>query len=163
MDLRTVQRRAWENKLAHGFNTTDVPADLKRLHGEVDEAIEARQLGGDGFGSEIADTLIYACGLGEMARLDIADEVGREAVTAASDGHGITNIDDGLQQMHNHVDKAQAAWEQGGAEFGSTLARFVRCTWSVGELAGLDVAAEVEGKLAVIAKRNTSGDRTGSW
>ena len=29
MDLRRVQQEAWDNKLAHGFNTTDVPADLK--------------------------------------------------------------------------------------------------------------------------------------
>ena len=41
MDIRTGQRLAWDNKVAKGFNTTDVPLEFCLLHGEVAEAFEA--------------------------------------------------------------------------------------------------------------------------
>jgi len=78
MDLRRVQQEAWDNKLAHGFNTTDVPADLKRLHREVDEAEEAWQGGGENFGSELADGVIFLAGLAQTAGLDLGAEVKRK-------------------------------------------------------------------------------------
>lgn len=78
MDLRRVQQEAWDNKLAHGFNTTDVPADLKRLHREVDEAEKAWQGGGENFGSELADGVIFLAGLAQMAELDLGAEVKRK-------------------------------------------------------------------------------------
>ncbi len=56
-------------------NTTDVLADLDRVHGEVEEATEAWEQGGKGFGSELADVVIYVCGLAEMAGLDLGTEV----------------------------------------------------------------------------------------
>lgn len=84
MDLHRAQQEAWANKLAHEFNTTDVLADLRRVRGEVDEAEEAWRQGGKGFGSELADVVIYALGLFEMTGLDGSAEIeSKLAVNAA--------------------------------------------------------------------------------
>ena len=107
-----MQKEAWANKLAHGFNTTDVPADLKRLHGEVDEAIEAGEQSGEGLGSEIADSLIYACGLGEMTG---GRGCGVERYTA--EGGGAERGAAGLEGLHGVIAEAEEAWEQGGKAF----------------------------------------------
>jgi hypothetical protein len=41
MDIRLAQRLAWENKLAKGFDTTDVPLEFCLLSGELAEAFDA--------------------------------------------------------------------------------------------------------------------------
>ena len=40
-DLREVQRRAWANKLAKGFNVTDVPMEFGLTMEELAEAFSA--------------------------------------------------------------------------------------------------------------------------
>jgi NTP pyrophosphatase (non-canonical NTP hydrolase) len=149
MDLRRIQDEAWANKLAHGFNTTDVPADLKRLHGEVDEAIEAEEQGGEGFGSEIADCVIYTCGLSGIARRDLAADAERYAPDTAGAERGPATLAD----LHHAVDEAEAAWGQDGERFAAKLAAIVACASRIGEAAGLDVGAEVDRKLVIIAAR----------
>jgi NTP pyrophosphatase (non-canonical NTP hydrolase) len=54
---------------------TNVLADLHRLRGEADEAIEAYENGGEGLGQELADVAIYTPGIAKMAGLDIDTEV----------------------------------------------------------------------------------------
>jgi hypothetical protein len=41
MQIRTAQKLAWENKVAKGFNTTDVPLEFCLLQGEIAEAFDA--------------------------------------------------------------------------------------------------------------------------
>ena len=41
MDIRSAQKRAWQNKVAKGFNTTDVPLEFCLLQGEMAEAFDA--------------------------------------------------------------------------------------------------------------------------
>jgi hypothetical protein len=41
MDIRSGQKLAWENKVAKGFNTTDVPLEFCLLRAEVAEAFDA--------------------------------------------------------------------------------------------------------------------------
>jgi hypothetical protein len=41
MDIRTAQKLAWDNKIAKGFNTTEVPLEFCLLQGEVAEAFDA--------------------------------------------------------------------------------------------------------------------------
>jgi hypothetical protein len=41
VDFRSGQNLAWENKVAKGFNTTDVPLEFCLLQGEVAEAFDA--------------------------------------------------------------------------------------------------------------------------
>jgi hypothetical protein len=41
VDILSAQKLAWENKLAKGFNTTEVPLEFCLLSGEVAEAFDA--------------------------------------------------------------------------------------------------------------------------
>ena len=45
MQIRTAQKLAWENKVAKGFNTTDVPLEFCLLQGEIAEAFDAWRKG----------------------------------------------------------------------------------------------------------------------
>jgi hypothetical protein len=70
MDIRSAQDLAWENKLAKGFNTTDVPLEFCLLNGEVAEAFDAWRKGGQDVAEELADAAIYLLGLAEMTGSD---------------------------------------------------------------------------------------------
>jgi hypothetical protein len=35
VDIRSAQKRAWQNKVAKGFNTTDIPLEFCLLQGET--------------------------------------------------------------------------------------------------------------------------------
>ena len=37
VDIRSAQKRAWQNKVAEGFNTTDIPLEFCLLQGETAE------------------------------------------------------------------------------------------------------------------------------
>ena len=50
MDIRSAQKLAWGNKLAKGFNTSDVPLELCLLSGEIAEAFDAWRKGAPGRG-----------------------------------------------------------------------------------------------------------------
>lgn len=73
--LADIQRRAWANKTAQGFNTTDVPLEIALLHGEVSEALDAYRKNPDGLAGELADVVIYAAGLAQMTGIDLAAAV----------------------------------------------------------------------------------------
>jgi NTP pyrophosphatase (non-canonical NTP hydrolase) len=75
MDIRSVQKLAWENKVAKGFNTTDVPLEFCLLQGEVAEAFEAWREGHDSLGEELADVAIYLMGLAAMTGVELQDEI----------------------------------------------------------------------------------------
>ena len=76
-DLRTVQAEAWANKVAKGFNATDVALEFGLLTGEVSEAFIAWHRG-QAVGEELADIAIYVAGLAEMLGVDLATEVDRK-------------------------------------------------------------------------------------
>lgn len=59
LDIRSAQKLAWENKLAKGFNTTDVPLEFCLLSGEVAEAFDAWRKGRAQVAEELADTAIF--------------------------------------------------------------------------------------------------------
>ena len=75
-----AQRRAWANKVAKGFNTTDVALEFALLHGEVSEAFGAwrKDRHPDDVGEELADVAIYLLGLAEMTGVDLAQAVARK-------------------------------------------------------------------------------------
>ena len=54
-NIRSAQKRAWQNKVAKGFNTTDVPLELCLLQGEIAEAFDAWRQGREDLGEELAD------------------------------------------------------------------------------------------------------------
>lgn len=76
-ELRTVQREAFANKVAKGFNTTDVALEFGLLTSEVSEAFTAWYRG-EPMGEELADILIYVAGLAEIVGVDLDAEVTRK-------------------------------------------------------------------------------------
>jgi NTP pyrophosphatase (non-canonical NTP hydrolase) len=75
VDIRSAQQRAWENKVAKGFNTTDVPLEFCLLQGELAEAFDAWHQGREDAGEELADVAIYLLSLAEMTGVDLQDQV----------------------------------------------------------------------------------------
>lgn len=41
MDMKSIQKQIWQNKINKGFNTTDVNKEFCLLYGEVSESYEA--------------------------------------------------------------------------------------------------------------------------
>lgn len=75
MDIREMQKRAYENKVKHNFNTTNVEREFCLLYGEVGEAYEAWIKKHDNMPEELADVAIYLFGLAQMTGVDLQTEV----------------------------------------------------------------------------------------
>ena len=78
VDLRELQRVVYQNKVEHGFNTTDMHLEFCYLHNEISEVFRAWEDykdRGDGDTSEVAEELadvaIYLLGFAEMAGVDL--------------------------------------------------------------------------------------------
>ncbi len=69
------QKRAWDNKIKHGFNLDNVEREFCLLEGEVSEAYLAWLRKEDGLGSELADVFIYLAGIAEMNGIDLESEI----------------------------------------------------------------------------------------
>ena len=74
MQIRTAQQLAWENKVAKGFNTTDLPLEFCLLQGEIAEAFDAWRKARENVGEELADVAIYLLSLAEMTGIDLQDQ-----------------------------------------------------------------------------------------
>lgn len=84
MDIRLAQEHAWQNKLAKGFNTTDVPLEFCLLISEVAEAFDAWRRDRPDVAEELADIAIFLLGLAEMVGADLQEAVeAKIAVNAA--------------------------------------------------------------------------------
>lgn len=77
-DLREMQSAAWANKVAKGFNTTDVAFEFGLLVGEVGEAFTAWRKGLPDLGEELADIQIFLVSLAQMTSHDLQAEVERK-------------------------------------------------------------------------------------
>ncbi|WP_340375959.1 MazG nucleotide pyrophosphohydrolase domain-containing protein [Streptomyces sp. SS7] len=75
MDIAEAQKLAWENKLAKGFNTTDIALEFGLLTAEVGEAFTAWRKGLPDHGEELADVFLYLTAIAEMQGVDLADAV----------------------------------------------------------------------------------------
>ena len=75
MNLSEMQEKVYENKLKHGFNTTNVPLEFCLLEGELSEAFEAWIKKHDNLGEELADAAIYLMGLSQILGIDLQTEV----------------------------------------------------------------------------------------
>lgn len=75
MDLTTIQKEVWQNKLDKGFNTTDVNKEFCLLYGEVSEAYGAYRKHKDDLGEELADIAIYLLGLSEMLGFNLEEQI----------------------------------------------------------------------------------------
>ena len=75
MNLRNIQRQAWANKLAKGFNTTDVPLEFCLLTEEIGEAFSAWRKQKDDYAGELADIAIFLVSIAAMTGVDLQDAV----------------------------------------------------------------------------------------
>lgn len=94
MEIREAQQLVWRNKLAKGFNTTDVPLEFMLLHSEVAESFQAWRRGLPGLGEELADVALFVLALAEMNGVDLGSEITRKIAVNAGrrylpDGNGV--------------------------------------------------------------------------
>lgn len=75
MEIRSAQKLTWSNKLAQGFNTSDVPLEFCLLNGETAEAFDAWRRKHDNLGEELADMTLYVMSLAEMVGIDLQTAV----------------------------------------------------------------------------------------
>jgi len=76
MDMLTSwQERAWANKLAKGFNTTNIEREFNYTYAELAEAYEAYRKQKSDVGEELADVLIFLLSLAKMLDVDLSKEV----------------------------------------------------------------------------------------
>ncbi|MGH3770358.1 MAG: MazG-like family protein [Pseudonocardiaceae bacterium] len=75
MEIKEAQQLAWQNKIAKGFNTSDVPLEFMLLHGEVAESFQAWRRAQPDLGEELADVALYLFALAEMNGVDLDGEV----------------------------------------------------------------------------------------
>ncbi len=93
VSLSDAHSRAWANKVAKGFNTTDVPMEFGLLYEEVGEAFSAWRKGCPDLGAELADVAIFLLGLAQMTGVDLAAEV--EAKLAVNEARTYARIPNG--------------------------------------------------------------------
>lgn len=75
MEIREAQRQAWANKVAKGFNTTDVSKEFMLLVEEVGEAHGAWRKEKPDFGEELANVAAFLFGVAEMTGVDLETEI----------------------------------------------------------------------------------------
>ena len=78
MTLGEMQTEVYRNKIAKGFNVTDIPLEFCYLQGELAEAFEAWNKKRDTVGEELADVAIYLLGLSEILGVDLQAEIERK-------------------------------------------------------------------------------------
>lgn len=94
MEIKLAQKLAWENKLAKGFNTSDVPMEFCLLTGELAEAFDAWHKGRQEVAEELADIAIFLLGLAEMVGADLQEAV--EAKLAANQARAYRRLPNGV-------------------------------------------------------------------
>jgi hypothetical protein len=75
VDIRSGQMLAWDNMVARGFNTTDVPLEFCLLQSEVAEAFDSWRKGRVDVGEELADAAIFLFGIAQMTGVDLDEEI----------------------------------------------------------------------------------------
>ena len=78
LDLTQLQKRIYENKIAKGFNISDVYMEFCYTYGELNEAREAYTKKKNDLGEELADVAIYLLGLSEILGIDLGNEILRK-------------------------------------------------------------------------------------
>jgi len=94
VDIRSGQMLAWDNKIAKGFNTTDVPLEFCLLQSEVAEAFDSWRKGRVDVGEELADAAIFLFGLAQMTGVDLDEEI--EAKIAKNTGRDCHQTSNGM-------------------------------------------------------------------
>jgi hypothetical protein len=88
-----AQRRAWANKVAKGFNVTNVPMEFMLMVEEAGEAFSAWRKDRGDLGGELADVTIFLLGLAQMNGIDLGAEV--EAKLDANEARAYVRLPNG--------------------------------------------------------------------
>ena len=76
LDTKKVQKEIIQNKIDHGFNTTDIKFELLLLYGKVNELFQAwLKDDSENMGEELADVAIFLLGIAEMLDKDLGVEI----------------------------------------------------------------------------------------
>ena len=75
VELKKLQKDVYQNKVNHGFNTTDLNIEFCLAYGELGEAYMAWLKKKDDLGEELADVAIYLLGISEILEIDLEKEI----------------------------------------------------------------------------------------
>ena len=75
IDLKKLQEEIYNNKMAKGFNTTDINLKFNLTHGELSEAFNAYHKKLPDLGEKLADVAIYLLGISAILKIDLEDEI----------------------------------------------------------------------------------------
>ncbi|MFA6410098.1 MAG: MazG-like family protein [Candidatus Buchananbacteria bacterium] len=75
VDLKKLQKNIYDNKVAKGFNVTDVNFEFGLTYGELAEAFSAYRKKLPDLGEELADVVIYLLGLAAILNIDLEAEI----------------------------------------------------------------------------------------
>lgn len=78
LSTKALQARIYQNKVAQGFNVSNIEKEVCLLHGELAEFYEAYRKRLPTVGEELADVAIYLLGLAEILQIDIGKEIDRK-------------------------------------------------------------------------------------
>lgn len=78
LSTKALQARIYQNKVAQGFNVSNIEKEVCLLHGELAEFYEAYRKRLPTVGEELADAAIYLLGLAEILQVDIGKEIDRK-------------------------------------------------------------------------------------
>jgi NTP pyrophosphatase (non-canonical NTP hydrolase) len=151
LDITEVQRRAWANKVAHGFNTTDVAYEFGLTMEELGEAFTAWREDQLSLGEEIADTLIFLTGLAQMTGADLV--AGATHRVRFADLAKNSSIAYAFGLAEERLGQAFSAWRKGSASLSEKLADVLIILERLAEMTGVSLDAEVSRKLAINEQR----------
>jgi len=78
IDLKKLQKEVMQNKINHGFNTTDVALEFCHAYEELAEAFHKFNKGQNGVSEEFADVAIFLLGMSEILGFDLEKELVRK-------------------------------------------------------------------------------------
>ena len=78
LSTKALQARIYQNKVAQGFDVSNIEKEVCLLHGELAEFYEAYRKRLPTVGEELADVAIYLLDLAEILQVDIGREIDRK-------------------------------------------------------------------------------------
>ena len=75
LDTKKLQQDILANKIAKGFNTTDIFFEFGLTFEELSEAFHAYRKKLPDLGEELADVMIYLLGMAEILDIDLEKEI----------------------------------------------------------------------------------------
>lgn len=99
VDLKKLQKEVMENKIRHGFNTTNIALEFCRAHEELSEAFSKHNRGQDGVAEELADVAIFLLGMSEILGFDLEKELVRKVEINKNRVYKKTKTSDGREVL----------------------------------------------------------------